>query len=235
VNVKICGISRDRDVELLARLPVDHVGLWYGVPGGHADLALPTFLRLGAAVQRSRSLLPVLVTLSGDAEALAQVVRASGVRRVQLHGYQTPAMISALKASAPDGLWILKGLHVRGRACTERPSLIRAYEKAGVDAFLVDASADDGRVGSTGRSLEGDTVWSLVEEFTLPFLLAGGISAQGCAQHQLPVHHPRFLGIDLDTNARGPDGRLCPHRIEAVSHAWRSCHDEGQQHARQLH
>jgi phosphoribosylanthranilate isomerase len=143
-------------------------------------------------------------------------------------------MISALKASVPD-VWVLKALHVRERSCLERPSLIRAYEKAGVDAFLVDAAAEDGRVGSTGRSLDGDIVSSLVEQFTLPFFLAGGISAQSCVEHQSLIHHPRFLGIDVDTNARRVDGTLWPQRIEAISRAWRSCAGEGQQDVKPLH
>ena len=67
---------------------------------------------------------------------------------VQLHGYQTPGFVRAVKGIAPE-VRVIKVLHVRGGACIEE-RLIGGYEKAGVDVFLFDAVAEDGRVGSTG-------------------------------------------------------------------------------------
>ena len=66
-----------------------------------------------------------------------------------------------MKEIAPD-VRVLKVLHVRGDDCVEE-RLIGGYEKAGVDVFLFDAVSEDGRVGSTGETLDAELVASLAE------------------------------------------------------------------------
>ena len=80
---------------------------------------------------------------------------------VQLHAYQTPGLVRAVKGISPD-VRVIKVLHVRGGECIEE-RLIGAYEKAGVDVFLFDAVSEDGRVGSTGQTLDPELVASLAE------------------------------------------------------------------------
>jgi len=109
-----------------------------------------------------------------DADKLREALEGSGVHWVQLHGYQTPGVVRAVKEISPD-IRVLKVLHVRGDDCVEAP-LIGSYEKAGVDVFLFDAVAKDGRVGSTGETLDPAVVASLAEQISRPFLLAGGLS-----------------------------------------------------------
>jgi phosphoribosylanthranilate isomerase len=138
---------------------------------------------------------------------------------VQLHGYPTPSFVGAVKSIAPD-VGVIKVLHIRKGKCIEE-RLIGAYEKAGVDVFLFDAVADDGRVGSTGQTLDPDLVASLAEGLTRPFLLAGGISAENREHFAALVAHPRFLGIDVDTNARGADGKVSEEKVAAICGAWK--------------
>lgn len=182
----------------------------------------------------SERLQPVLVTLLNDAEALREAVLRAQVSWIQLHGYQLPSSVRALKNALPDGVRVIKVLHLRGRSCVER-SLIQAYEKAGVDVFLFDTASEDGRVGSTGRSLDAGVVLALAERLSRPFLLAGGISSQSCCEHRPSIRHHHFFGIDFDTNARGPDGKLGPQNIEAISQAWEACRREGRNHVDELH
>ena len=224
--VKVCGITRTEEIDLLAALPVDLIGLWHGVPGGRANLPLTEYRRLAAAACATHSLEPVLVTFLTDAKALCKVIHRSRTRWIQLHGYQTPSLVRAIKQAAPEEVRIIKALHIQGTYCLETP-LIRSYEKAGVDAFLFDAATDDGRIGSTGRSLDGWVVSSLAQQLTRPFFLAGGISSENWREHARSVHNPSWLGIDVDTNARGADGALAPENIEAIVQAWTACADHG--------
>jgi phosphoribosylanthranilate isomerase len=90
-----------------------------------------------------------------------------------------------------------------------------------VDVFLFDTVSEDGRVGSTGLSLDADVVAGLVDKLSRPFLLAGGISAENRGRYEQLTAHPLFLGIDVDTNARGTDGRIDSSHVEAITHAWR--------------
>lgn len=218
-RVKVCGITEATEIDLLAGRQVDFVGLWYGVPGGPADLPLDAWRVLGAAAAATGTLAPVLVTFLKDVAAVREALEGTEVRWVQLHGYQTPGFVRAVKEIAPE-VRVLKVLHVRGGACIEE-KLLGSYEKAGVDVFLFDAVSDDGRVGSTGQTLDPELVATLAEGISRPFLLAGGISAENRETFAALAEHPRYLGIDVDTNARGPDGKVSAERVEAIVGAWK--------------
>ena len=216
--MKVCVIKEPAEIDVLASQDVDFAGLWYGVPGGPADLPLDEWRRLGAAAAATDHLAPVLVTFLKDSEALREALEGSGVEWVQLHGYQTPGVVRAVKEISPD-IRVLKVLHVRGDDCVEAP-LIASYEKAGVDVFLFDAVAEDGRVGSTGQTLDPAVVASLAERISRPFLLAGGLSDDNRGEYEELTRHPHFMGIDVDTNARGADGKVSGERVEAILGAW---------------
>ncbi len=223
-RVKVCGITEPAEIGVLAAQPVDFVGLWYGVKDGPADLPLDVWRELVAAAAATPRLTPVLVTFLKDIEALGEAIETSRARWVQLHGYQTPGLVRALKKLSPD-VRVLKVLHVRGEECLEG-KLTASYEKAGVDVFLFDAVTADGRVGSTGQTLDADLVASLAERLGRPFLLAGGISAANRGDYDALTAHPGFLGIDVDTNARGPDGKVAAENVEAICQAWEAPPEE---------
>lgn len=208
--VKICGATSPADIDLLAGLGVDYVGVWHGT-GGRSEVDLATLARLGR--HASRRVHPVLVTLAADPGVVARAAAEAGAAWVQLHGYQQPSVVRKLKAA---GLSIIKALHINETGCVER-SLIGAYERAGTDLFLLDALSG-GQVGSTGHRLDPAVVAGLAQSLNRPFLLAGGVSADRAG---IPAH-PGMHGVDVDSAARGPDGRFCPRRVAAVVAAWRS-------------
>jgi phosphoribosylanthranilate isomerase len=228
VCIKVCGIVEPGELDALAAHRVDFVGLWLAVPGGPHDLPEP---RWRALAQRSGDIdggpEPVLVTFAKDADVLRVALERAPVQWVQLHGYPTPGFVRKVKSSAPD-VRVIKVLHVRGGECVEA-SLIGAYEKAGTDVFLFDTVSADGRVGSTGLSLDAEVVAGLLDRLTRPFLLAGGISAENRDRYEQLASHPLFLGIDVDTNARGSDGRIDSHSVEAIARAWRPRDQQGAQ------
>ncbi len=57
--------------------------------------------------------------------------------------------------------------------------------------FLFDAVAEDGRVGSTGETLDPAVVASLAEGISRPFLLAGGLSADNRSDYDELTRHTR--------------------------------------------
>jgi phosphoribosylanthranilate isomerase len=187
------------------------------VPGGHAELSMGHLAALAHAAATTR-VQPVLVTLLTTAAAVRQVLSVARLSWVQLHGYQPPGTVHALKAADSD-LRVIKVLHVREGGCLERP-LIRAYERAGVDYFLLDSVTKDGVLGSTGRVLDTTVVLALAELISRPFLLAGGITADRAGQLLQASGHPRFLGVDVDTGARNSNRRLDSRRIAGIRQAW---------------
>jgi phosphoribosylanthranilate isomerase len=216
----VCGIVEPAELDVLAAHQVDWVGLWLAVPGGPHDLPAERWHELAQrAAATGAGPAPVLVTFTKDIEVLREALTAAPVEWVQLHGYPTPGFVRKVKAVGPE-VKVIKVLHVRGGECVEA-SLIGSYEKAGVDVFLFDTVSEDGRVGSTGLSLDADVVAGLVDRLTKPFLLAGGISAENRARYEQLTKHPLFLGIDVDTNARGRDGKIDQSHVEAIARAWR--------------
>jgi phosphoribosylanthranilate isomerase len=223
MKIKVCGIAgetAERDIELLARARVDAVGLWHGVPGGDADLSRRELVRY-AGVARAHEVEPVIVTFESDAAALGRAVGESGARWVQLHAYQLPRVVHELKTSVRRlGVNVVKVLHVRDNRCVDL-RLVAAYERAGVDAFLLDVATHDGRVGSTGESIPPDVTADLAGHLSRPFYLAGGLSATERGSYEELTRHPGFAGIDVHTGARDAVGRLRAQRIDAIDQAWR--------------
>jgi phosphoribosylanthranilate isomerase len=219
MKIKVCGVpaaTAERDIDLLARTGIDAVGLWHGVPGTDADLPRDALVRF-AGLAHAGDVEPVIVTFASDAAALARAVDESGARWVQLHAYQLPKVVHELKASV--AVRVVKVLHVRGRRCLDL-RLVDAYQRAGVDAFLLDVASRDGRVGSTGESMSPDVAAGVVERLSRPFYLAGGLSA-GSEPYEALRCDPGFAGIDVSTAARDAAGRLQAERIEAIEEAWR--------------
>ncbi|MFD3722444.1 N-(5'-phosphoribosyl)anthranilate isomerase [Streptomyces sp. NPDC058674] len=220
--LKVCGATAPQDIEAAAAAGADCVGLWHGVPGGPSELDPDGSAALAAAA-RSAGLLPVLVTFLSDACALAHLVRRTGAGWVQLHAYQPPALVRALRAELPPEVGIVKVLHVQeDGGCVERP-LIGAYDRAGTDLFLLDTATGDGRIGSTGHTLDPARLTALLPRLTRPFLLAGGLTPHNRPAYEDVVHHHGFRGIDVDTAARDhTTGRFGVPEIAALARAWRT-------------
>ncbi len=219
--LKVCGLHGEgaaEDITLLASIGVELVGLWHGVPDGEAELSRDELERLAGLARASGSVESVLVTLEHDPAAIADTLARAGIRWVQLHAYQPPSMVQRLKAMAPGEVRIVKALHVNGRHCVEA-KLVRGYERAGVDVFLIDAATDD-RVGSTGRSVLPDVAATVAGELHRPFLLAGGITAHNRPRYGALVRREGFLGVDVCTAAWDPAGRLNAAGVTAIRESW---------------
>ncbi|MFF4173866.1 N-(5'-phosphoribosyl)anthranilate isomerase [Streptomyces sp. NPDC001744] len=219
--VKVCGATTAEEVRAVAGAGADLVGLWHGVPGGHADLSAGRLAALAAEARTTGRLRSVLVTFGSDPSALARTATAVGTDWIQLHGYQPPAVVRALRAELPGRTRVVKVLHVRDGACPEA-GLIGAYERAGTDLFLLDAVTTDGRVGSTGHTLDDRTVTALADRTTRSFLLAGGLRHANRDRFGATLAHPGFLGIDVDSAVRGDAGLLDGARTADLVHAWKA-------------
>jgi phosphoribosylanthranilate isomerase len=219
--LKVCGATTRAQAELLAEAGANLVGLWYGVPGGRADLDLGRAAELAGVVRDTGVAEPVLVTFAHDVRLLRDAVRATGARWVQLHAYQPPTVVRALRDALADDVLLVKVLHLRAGACLER-RLIGAYERSGTHVFLLDSLRDDGRVGSTGQPLDTRAALDLVPQLTRPFLLAGGIQAGNRSHYAGLAGHPGLLGIDVDSAARDRHGEFDRRRVRDIARAWRT-------------
>src|ERR1700741_425323 len=217
--LKVCGATSRADVATLAAGGADLVGLWHGVAGGHADLDRAWLVELAAATEAAGRT-PVLGTFDGDAAAVAGAMLEAGIGIVQLHGYQPPTVVRAIKA-AVEGATVVKVLHVAGSECQEE-RLLRSYRRGGAGGVLAGRGGPrgGGEGARPGRGPEPAVARPVADAAMAPFLLAGGISAGNAERFASVRAHPGFLGVDVDSAARDADGRFAAARVAAIRGAW---------------
>ncbi|GAB3441719.1 hypothetical protein GCM10027570_08150 [Streptomonospora sediminis] len=220
--LKACGAVTAQEVAALAAGGADLVGLWHRIPGGRADLPEHTVAELAAGA-RSGGVEPVLVTFANDPGVLAAAAAGTGVRWLQLHAYQLPAVVRSVREAVPDAV-LIKVLHVDEDGDCLELRMAGAYTRAGTDLFLLDTATAGGRIGSTGRALDQDRVLGIAARLPGPFLLAGGITARRRAEYGQVADHPLFAGVDVDTGARDTAGRLSETVVAELSRAWQTGH-----------
>ena len=170
-NLKICGITDPEQAQAIAQMGVQAIGV-IGVP------ATPRFVE---PTQR-RALFQLLehqhpqlhrvwVVADPDDAALEEALNGAGQPSVvQLHGSESDQRCQHLKQRYPRQQW-WKALRVR------EPDDLKQLERYAphVDALLLDAWSAD-QLGGTGHRIPLD--WLAETELSVPWWLAGGVSAE---------------------------------------------------------
>ena len=126
-------------------------------------------------------------------EAPEQVKRLAidyGLDYIQLHGHETPEVISYLRTPALPHPRILKAFNI---STAEDLLQTQPYEGL-VDGFLFDAKGKS--VGGNGEKFN----WGVLDAYkgSTPFLLSGGIGPDD-AERVNAFYHPKCIGIDLNS------------------------------------
>jgi phosphoribosylanthranilate isomerase len=184
VKVKICGVTRLEDALAAARLGADRVGFNFW-PRSRRYLPPAAAAALVAALPPG--VLPVGVFVDPTPEELRAALRASGVRAVQLHGDEPPALCRAV------GLPVVKAIRVKDAGSL---AALDAYQ---VEAFLLD-SASPG-YGGSGTAFD----WALAAQAAAraPVWLAGGLTPGNVAE---AVARVRPLGVDVASGVESSPG-----------------------------
>lgn len=109
---------------------------------------------------------------------------------VQLHGHESTDSIRSLRSLCGDVISIIKAFNI---ATKEDLNATTPYAGL-VDYFLFDTKGPS--VGGNGEKFD----WSVLEVYNgdTPFLLSGGIGPDD-AERILDYHHPKCIGIDLNS------------------------------------
>jgi phosphoribosylanthranilate isomerase len=214
MRIKICGVTSASELALLDQRGVDFAGLWWQVPRGPRNLSTERLLELATTALTHTK--PMLVTLGISLNAAIEVLLQTGIRALQLHGFELPGIITRLKAALP-GLQVFKTLHVRADQCLER-GIIPGYRDAGVDVFIADTFLSSEAVGSTGIAIPDTALGPLLAAADgTPVMLAGGVNARRIAGLK---GWPGISGVDVDSAARvcgQIDADLVAELVRAVS------------------
>ncbi len=167
-KVKICGVTRQEDIDFAISLGADYIGLNFYPPSPRSI----SFDRAASLTRRSgceAPLVAVLVDPSDD--QIEALLREVDIDILQLHGQETPARVARIKART--GKTIIKVLRVATRGDIE--PLPTHLEFA--DMIMFDAKPPpDPSVLPGGNGLSFD--WRLLTSLTIdkPWALAGGLT-----------------------------------------------------------
>ena len=208
VKVKICGLTREADMLAVAKAGVSYAGLvFFAKSPRNLGLAQARDLALAAPP----GLAKVALTVDADDDMLDAILHEVPLDMLQLHGRETPQRVSALKARY--GLPVMKAL---GIADAEDLHKIDLYASV-ADQLLIDAKPPTDSALPGGNGLAFD--WRLLQArkyWALPWMLAGGLSAQNVAQ---AVQLTGARQVDLSSGVESAPGLKDADQIAAFMQA----------------
>ena len=204
VKVKICGITNWAD----ARRAIE----------SGADLLGFNFVRTSpryvtpAKARRMVKKLPGNISAVGvfeneSEEAMLEIARSVGLRQLQLHGDESPAMVARL-AQNGEHLGVIKALRVKKPF---RVAQLAAYKRAG--AILLDGFSRQAR-GGTGKTFD----WHLARRAKRHgrIFLAGGLTPENVGQ---AIRTARPYAVDVCSGVESRPGKKDARRMRSLVRA----------------
>lgn len=192
-KIKICGISRKADIEVINAVQPDYIGFVF------ADSKRKVSAK--QANELKKLLLPSIKTVGVfvDAEIseIVDTVNIVGLDVVQLHGDEKDIVIEEIKKRTKCAVW--KAVRIKD----EKDVIKHQYTKA--DMLLFDTFSTQ-QAGGTGISFD----WSALAAVKQPFILAGGLCSQNIAR---AIRQNSPWGVDLNSGLE-TDGKKDAAKIK---------------------
>lgn len=221
VRVKICGLTRQEDVLLCSRYPVSCLGF---------VVEYPHPVPWNISRQRARSLMaavpPFIATalvVGGDREAVYELAAELHPNVVQLHGEEDIDTVHALvEKLRPQGIAAIKALRLRPDGTTDFGDdpfrALKALEKTGVAAVVLDASKHNSPAGGTGEAVDWNLAHQLSDVAEVPLVLAGGLNQFNVKR---AVDTVRPYAIDVLTGVEEHSGKKSAAKLKGLFAALR--------------
>ncbi len=203
VCVKICGIGSEADIRAAARAGARYVGFNF-YPPSPRSLEVEQAARLAATVPEG--IARVALFVDPDDATLDGVLARVPVEHVQLHGSESPARGSEIRART--GKPVIKAVRLRD---TTGLAAIREAE-GWADQVLCDALPKTAESLPGGNGIPFD--WRLVQGWVWnrPWLLAGGLTPENVTE---AIRLTGARQVDVSSGIEVAPGRKDPKRIEA--------------------
>lgn len=189
-RVKVCGHRRVEDVRASISAGVDAIGVISEVPVDtprdvSPEQATDLLAEVGPLVSG------VLVTMPETVERARELVKTVRPDAVQIHATLNPDQIADLAEAIPQS--VLLALDVDAD--------LEAYAQA-ADALVID-SLDEKGGGGTGQTHDWEKTATLVEDLSVPVILAGGLDPGNVASAVERVHP---YGVDVASGVEREGG-----------------------------
>ena len=154
IKVKICGLTRQCDIDVVNVEKPDYVGFVFA----HSRRRVTPAKAIELRSKLANGITPVGVFVDEMIENILPLVQNDVIKMVQLHGLENEEYIVKLKelTTVP----IIKAVSVQ---CVGD---VQKWESTAADYLLL-----DNKGGGTGQAFD----WSLIGKVTKPYFLAGGL------------------------------------------------------------
>lgn len=204
VKVKICGITNEKDLEMVCDLGADAVGFVVEVPSSPRNLPLKKarqlFRRVPIFVKS------VLVVVPQSLEAVLRLYGELKPDIIQIHGesfYET----AELKKRLPDTI-LVRSVSVKSEeAVQEAVNAAKFFDAVHVDSWTA------GRYGGTGLTHNWNVSRRIREAIhPKPLILAGGLNAENVKE---AIEAVKPYAVDVSTGVEAKLGVKDPAKVEA--------------------
>jgi phosphoribosylanthranilate isomerase len=209
-RVKICGLTRAKDVQAAAAAGATYVGfVFFEKSPRHLS---PDGAR-ALAIEVPPGIAKVALVVDADDAALDALTRTVPLDMLQLHGRETPARVAEIRARY--GLPVMKAIGIADKGDLAQ---IDAYAEV-ADQLLIDAKPPLGAERPGGNAAAFD--WSLIagRDWPVPWLLAGGLTPDNVAE---AVTRTGARQVDVSSGVEQAPGRKDQDRIRAFIAAARA-------------
>ena len=196
-KIKFCGMMRAADIAAANALHPDYIGFVFA-PGSRRAVTPERAAALKA--QLALGIQAVGVFVNAQPAQIAALLAAGTIDIAQLHGQEDEAYLQALRALTDKP--IIKAFRVDTAADLERAAAFPA------DGLLLDSGA-----GGTGTAFD----WTLLRDFTRPYFLAGGLSAENVGE---AIQKYRPYAVDVSSGIE-TDGKKDATKMAAFAAAVR--------------
>lgn len=193
--IKICGLSEEGTLQVAINAGANFIGLvHFPKSPRHVSLARAAELKrlITAPVQS------VMVLVDADDSLLRDVIATVSPDYIQLHGHEEPARVADIRTQFPVQKFI-KAIAVRSG---DDIATAHAFEPF-VDMLLFDAKPPENAALPGGNGLSFD--WALLKgrQFTVPWLLSGGLTPENVAD---AIHQTQPYGVDVSSGVERAAG-----------------------------
>ncbi|MFY0681086.1 MAG: phosphoribosylanthranilate isomerase [Thalassovita sp.] len=201
VKVKICGLTKPSDVEVVAEAGAAYAGfVFFEKSPRNVSVAQARELAWAAPI----GLAKVALVFNADDALLDDINANVAIDMIQLHGSESPERVSEVKQRY--GLPVMKAIGIAG---PEDVDAIDVYSQV-ADQLLIDAKAPKGADRPGGNGLPFD--WTLVNRkyWTKPWMLAGGLTVENVGR---AINLTGARQVDLSSGVESAPGVKDPTLI----------------------
>ena len=206
-KIKICGIKTVTDALAAMDAGADLIGFNF-------YLKSPRYIDVGicrnimSAMRRYGHIMYVGLFVNASVEEIHATMETCGLSLAQLHGDETPEMLSELDGRAFKAF---RGI----------PQNLDGFERQDAPAFLVDASVK-GSYGGSGVTADWSGAAELARKY--PLLLAGGLTPENVAE---AVRRVKPWGVDVASGVESAPGEKDAGKMKAFVQAVKQTMDLG--------